>query len=160
MTAAALYPLQRGCAWSYDVDTGDGQPLLATVHVLGEDGGIVSVQTGQGVQRYRVDRAHDEIAHAARPYALLRAPFESGNHWRSGPDSEARVIAADQTRTTPAGTFHACVVIQELHARTQQEVTTTYCPGVGPVRIDSQIALQTGRAFVHATLRGFSLEGL
>jgi hypothetical protein len=158
LTAEALYPMHLGCAWSYDVDSGDGQPVLATARVLSVEHDVSTVQTGQGVQRYQRDA--DGIRRVGQPYALLREPFSLGSHWRSAGDAEARVSAVGQTLTTPAGTFDACVVIQEVHSRSQQQVTTTYCPGVGPVRIDSQIQLSSQRAFVHATLRGFSSEAL
>ncbi|MEY4576620.1 MAG: hypothetical protein RL701_1323 [Pseudomonadota bacterium] len=156
ITAELLYPLHEGCAWSYDVDSGDGQPVLATVRVLRADTAGVDVQTGQAVQRYA--QSAQGIQRAGQRYFLLHSPFVSGAHWPSSADAEARVIATEQTVSTPAGNFPNCVVVREEHTSSLQQVTTTYCVGVGPVRIESQMEVRGRVIRVIAALRGYNTE--
>jgi hypothetical protein len=155
LTPTSLYPLRVGYAWSYDVDAGDNQPVLATARVLRVNEGVVDVQSGQEVRHYTLV---PEGIRRDQGSFLLRAPIVAGSHWRSGPDSEAHVIALGQTVETQSGAFRACVVIDEKHPGSGQQVTTTYCPGVGPVRIESQMEVRGRVVRVRAVLRGFTGE--
>lgn len=158
VSAASLYPLRAGCAWSYDVDSGDGAPVLATAQVVQVHEGtpkLVAVKTGQALQTYELTT--DSVSRAGG-YFLLHAPFERGGHWRSSADAEARIVATDQAYKTSTETYAACIVIEERHTSSEQEVTTTYCPGVGPVRIVSQMQVRGKILRVNAALRGFGCE--
>lgn len=152
-TPATLYPLRAGCAWSYDVDSGDGQPVLATTRVLRAEAGMVEVQTGQAVQTYRL--LPDGVQKAGSAFFLLHARLD---HWPSGPTSEARVTSTEEALTTPAGSFNGCVVVEELNRDTTQRTSTTYCPEVGPARVVSEMKVRGQTLRVHALLRGFITE--
>lgn len=155
LSPQALYPLEKGWAWSYDVDAGEGQTVLATARVLRSEAGSVAVQSGQEVLNYQL--APEGIARE-HGFFLLRAPITASAAWQSGPDTQARVAALGERVTTPAGSFESCVTVREDHPGSGQQVTTTYCPGVGPVRIDSQMQVRGRTVSVHATLRGFTAE--
>lgn len=156
ITPATLYPLQVGYAWSYDVDSGDGQPVLATARVLRADAQTADVQSGQGVQHFTI--TPEGISRAGQAgFFLLHAPLTADSRWASGPEAEAQLVALGQQVTTPAGVFEGCVVIREQHT-TGQDVSTTYCPGVGPVRIESRMQVRGQRVAVIATLRGYSAQ--
>jgi len=158
LSPSSLYPLREGSAWSYDVDAGDGQRVLATSRVLRIANGLVEVQSGQGVQRYLL--TPEGIKRPAGDAYLLRAPIAAGQVWPAGPSTEARVSAVEQRVTTPAGEFEACVVVDEQNTESGQHITTTYCPGVGPVRVESRMTVRGQNLRVIAELRGYSLEPL
>ena len=156
LSPSSLYPLHEGSAWSYDVDAGDGQTVLATSRVLRIAQGLVEVQSGQGVQRYLL--TSEGIKRVSTEAYLLRSPIAAGSHWPAGPSTEARVTAVEQHIETPAGAFEACVVVEEQNTSSGQEIATTYCPGVGPVRVESRMEVRGQKLRVVAVLRGFSLE--
>jgi hypothetical protein len=158
LSPASLYPLRDGAAWSYDVDPGDGERVLATTHVLRVSGANVEVQSGQAVLRYAL--LPDGIQRVGAGTYLLRSPVALGSEWPAGLNTQARVTAVDQLLQTPAGSFESCVVVTELSADSGRKVTTTYCPGVGPVRVISEMEVRGKLLQVTATLRGYSLEAL
>jgi hypothetical protein len=155
VSVATLYPLVEGAAWSYDVDSGDGQPVLATAHVVSVRDGLVEVASGQALLHYLI--VPEGIARAGQAGHLLKTPLVSDASWPSAPDTVARVEALHQTLTLPAGTFEECVVVKEENASTGQRVRTTYCPGVGPARVVSEMEVRGHALRVTATLRGFAL---
>lgn len=158
LSPSSLYPLHEGSAWSYDVDAGDGQQVLATSRVLRVTEGVVEVQSGQGVQRYVVTA--QGIQRAGGEAYLLRAPIAAGSSWSAGPNTQARVAAVEQTLKTPAGELEGCVVVEEQNAESGQEISTTYCPGVGPAKVESKMRVRGQELRVSALLRGFTLEQL
>jgi hypothetical protein len=155
VSVATLYPLVEGAAWSYDVDSGDGQPVLATAHVVSVRDGLVEVASGQAVLHYQI--VPEGIARAGQAGHLLKTPLVSDASWPSAPDTVARVEALHQTLALPAGTFQECVVVKEENASTGQRVSTTYCPGVGPARVVSEMEVRGHALRVTATLRGYAL---
>jgi len=159
LSPGSLYPLREGAAWSYDVDAGDGEPpVLATTHVLRIQGSSVEVQSGQAVLRYAL--LSDGIQRVDSGTYLLRAPVALGSEWPAGLNTVARISAVDQLLQTPAGNFESCVVVTEQGGDSGRKVATTYCPGVGPVRVDSEMEVRGKLLRVTATLRGYSLEPL
>lgn len=158
LSPLSLYPLRQGAAWSYDVDAGDGDKVLATSRVLQVSGELAEVQSGQAVLRYAL--AKDGIRRADSGAYLLRAPIALGSRWPAALGTQAEVTAVDQHIETPAGAFEACVVVTENSSESGRQVVTTYCPGVGPVRVDSQMEVRGQLLRVLATLRGYSLEAL
>jgi hypothetical protein len=159
LSPLSLYPLREGAAWSYDVDAGDGEsPVLATTRVLRIQGTNVEVQSGQAVLRYAL--LPDGIQRVDSGKHLLHTPIALGSEWPAGLNTQARVSAVDQLLQTPAGNFESCVVVTELSADSGRKVTTSYCPGVGPVRVESEMEVRGKLLRVTATLRGYSLEPL
>jgi hypothetical protein len=156
VSVATLYPLRVGAAWSYDVDSGDGEMLLATTRVLRVQDGLAEVSSGQASLRYRL--RPDGLERGEPGGYLLKPPFAQNASWASGPDSVARIVALDQFVATAAGSFGQCVVVEEHNAGSGQTVTTTYCPGVGPARVVSQMQVRGHPLRVTATLRGFATD--
>ena len=159
LSPRSLYPLREGAAWSYDVDTGDGEPpVLTTTRVLRIQGVNVEVQSGQAVLRYAL--LPDGIQRVDAGKYLLHAPIALGSEWPAGLNAQARVSAVEQLLQTPAGNFESCVVVTEFGGDSGRKVMTTYCPGVGPVRVESEMEVRGKLLRVTATLRGYSLEPL
>jgi hypothetical protein len=157
LSPASLYPLAAGYAWSYDVDSGEGQSVLAVARVARMQGAVAEVVTGAPTAlRYAVQT--DGIAHADTGGYLLKAPVTLGASWPSGPKSVARVTALHVPFTSPAGSFSECVVVEEANATSGQRITTTYCPGVGPVQVVSEMDVRGQTLRVTAKLRGYALE--
>lgn len=153
----SLYPLAAGYAWSYDVETAGEPPVLAVARVSHFDSGVATVMTGpESEQRYAVTDAG--IQRVGQPGFLLKAPIELGAVWDSSSETAARVASVSEQVSTTAGTFAACVVIEEQNHTSGQAVKTTYCPGVGPAIVVSQMEVRGHMLTVTARLRGFSVE--
>lgn len=157
-SATSLYPLRAGYAWSYDVDSGDGQSVLATSRVVRVHDGSADVMTGQAIQTYLI--RPEGIQKSSGAFFLLPAALDASSHWASGPDAEARVISTQEQLQTPAGSFRSCVAVQEQNRSSGQQITTTYCPAVGPVRVVSQMEVRGQIVRVEALLRGYTSEAL
>jgi hypothetical protein len=158
LSPRSLYPLRQGAAWSYDVDAGDAQPVLTTTRVMRDELGVVEVRSGQAVLRYAF--SPEGLQRVDGGTFLLRAPVALGNEWPAGLNTQARVTAVDQLIQTPAGSFEGCVVVTERASDSGRKVTTSYCPGVGPVSVVSEMEVRGKLLRVTATLRGYSLEPL
>lgn len=155
VSVSTLYPLIEGAAWSYDVESGDGHPVLATTRVLHVRDGVIEVASGQALIRYTL--RPDGIGRAGLPGYLLKAPLVLNASWPSAPDTVAHVEALHQHVTTAAGSFDECVLVKEENAGSGQRVTTTYCPGVGPTSVISEMEVRGHALRVTAILRGYAL---
>jgi hypothetical protein len=155
LTAARLYPLTAGSAWSYDVDAGDGSTVLAITRVTAVTGGVVSVQGGEGIERYEL--RPDGIYRPDRSGYLLKDPLQVGASWPSGEGVQAEIAAIDAAIETPAGKFGDCVEVVERGASSGAVISTTYCRDVGPVQVVSRLEMTTGAVQVSARLRGYQI---
>ena len=155
LTPERLYPLALGSAWSYDVETGDGEPVLAINRVVEAGPGYAGVLGGEGVRRY--DIRPDGLYQTVLGGYLLRAPIELNASWDAGRGVTARVAETAVAIETAAGRFSGCVRVLEQGAASGAVVTTTYCPDVGPVEVQSRIELDHGVVQVIARLRGFRI---
>ncbi|MGB0680421.1 MAG: hypothetical protein ACPGUV_12230 [Polyangiales bacterium] len=158
LDARALYPLAQGNSWSYDVDTGDKLPTLAMLQVRQRQGTEAEVRASAGNPlHYRVGA--QGIWRIDKNAYLLKNPIRTGATWASGPDMQAKVEAMGLSVDTPAGRFQDCVEVHE-QARSGQQIRTTYCPGVGPVRIDSTLHLPSAGRPVRAVglLRAYRVQ--
>lgn len=151
-----LYPLEEGNVWSYNVDTGDALKTLAISKVVRVVGARVEVSVGTDPKVYEL-RA-DGIYRPAEGVWLLPRPLALGTEWPSTKGMTARVASVTESVSTNGGDFTGCVLIQERGGEQGLAVDTTYCPDVGPVRVESQMALQTTAepARVSAVLLGFA----
>jgi hypothetical protein len=155
LTPARLYPLAKGNAWSYDVDAGDGEAVLAITSVTQVSGSTVSVRGGEGLRQYEL-RA-DGIARVGRDGYLLRAPVELGASWAAGAGARAEITRMGVVLETPAGRFTQCVEVVERGIPSGVVTATVYCPDVGPVQVISRLELTHGVAEAVARLRGYQV---
>jgi hypothetical protein len=155
LTPERLYPMVAGSAWSYDVDAGEGPPVLAISRVTEAGGGRVTVQGGEGATHYEL--RPDGIFRTERGGYLLKAPIRAGAQWPSGGGMQATVQRVGVGIDIPAGRFSDCVEVLEQGSASGAVISTTYCPEVGPAQVISSMQLQLGHQTVRvvARLRGY-----
>jgi hypothetical protein len=154
-----FYPLNAGNAWSYDVDTGEASTTLAVTVVDAFDGRVADVRTGPNVVHYEVHAAGIRIP--SEDVWLLRAPLHEGATWVSRGGRMARVVSTGAHTETSAGQFDGCIEVLETGGKLELEVTTVYCPGVGPVSVRSTMRSKFSERTltVSARLRGYEVSG-
>jgi hypothetical protein len=155
VTPARLYPLALGSAWSYDVDSGDGEPVLAITRVVEATASYAGVLGGEGVRRYEL--RPDGLFQAQLGGYLLREPIAQGATWNAGRGRTAHVTATGERLQTAVGELSECVTVREDGAASGAVVTTRYCPEVGPVEVTSELTLDHGTVVVRARLRGYRI---
>lgn len=157
LSPSELYPLQTGNAWSYDVDTGEPSTTLAVTRVESFDGRVAEVRTGEAIVRYEV--LDEGIRVLPNDEWLLRVPLEEGASWRARGGRSARLVSTRRSVETLAGRFEQCAEVAEAGGTLELEVRTIYCPGVGPVTLDSTMRSKlSDRALtVSARLRGYDV---
>ena len=150
-----LYPLTAGNVWSYDVDTGDSITTLAVTRVHSFDGRDAEVRTGEARLRYQV-RPEGIFVPEERAW-LIKGPIEEGTVWRARGGRTGRIVAMNRSQDTPAGEFEGCVEIRETGGELGLQVSTIYCPRIGPVLVTSTMRSKTSdrSVSVQATLRGY-----
>lgn len=156
---ARLYPLRPGSVWTYDVDTGQGLPTLAITRVTEQEGNRVKVSSGADPVVYEV---RDEgLFRPDRNGFVLKKPIRTGARWDAGQGTSAEVVDTDKHVVTPAGEFNGCVEVHESGGATPKEVRTVFCPDVGPVELESSMAMELSgqHARVIARLRGYDFSG-
>ncbi len=158
LEAANLYPFERGNVWSYEVDTGGPSPTLAVTRVESFDGRTAVVQTGQQALRYEIRDGGIYVPEEG--VWLLKAPLREGQRWPSRGGRTAEIRASDESVSTPGGSFSSCVRVDETGGRLNLRVSTVYCPGVGPVKVESTMSLAGGdrEITVEAALRGYEVD--
>ena len=77
LTADRLYPMRTGSVWTYDVDTGQGPPVLAITRVTREEGTKAEVTTGSDPIVY--ERRADGLYRADREAYILKLPIRVGS---------------------------------------------------------------------------------
>jgi hypothetical protein len=154
----ALYPLQEGRVWSYDVDTGEGSSTLAITRVVSVRGARVEVSSGSDPVVYEL--VDGGIRHGGGGW-LLRAPVAEGASWEGRAGRRVRVVADGRTLEVPAGRFEDCATVEERDTDSGRRIETSYCPGVGPVRVVSEVFLEVAGGVQRATgeLLGTNLPG-
>ena len=150
-----LFPMTLGSAWSYDVNTGDGEPVLAISRVVERTAAAATIQGGEGRTRYEL--RPDGIFRSEWGGYLLRGPLQPGATWPAGGGRQARITRTGAAIVTPAGDFQGCVEVEESGAPSGALIATIYCPDVGPVEVRSTLAMTTGTVVVSARLRGFQI---
>ncbi|MEM9190456.1 MAG: hypothetical protein AAGF12_14820 [Myxococcota bacterium] len=154
-----LYPLQEGNVWSYNVDTGSELPALAITRVIATIGSRIEVSSGGDPIVY--EKRGEGIYRPASDTWLLQSPIQEGAEWPSTGGRTARVTSVTASVETPAGEFTDCVRVEEGGGDDGKSINTVYCPGVGPVFLETQMQLtMTERpARVIARLLGWNLAG-
>lgn len=155
---AELYPLAEGNVWSYDArsDAGNHLSILRVVRVVGD-----AVELESDRVPYRYERRPEGLFFPEANVWVLRGPIEVGERWPARSGRTAEITAMDLTMEVRAGRFERCVRVEERGGAQGLEVKTTYCPGVGPVRIESMLVAELSGETVRvvAELLGHQLEG-
>lgn len=152
-----LYPMREGAVWSYDVDTGQGLPILAISRITQASESRAEVTVGREAIPY--ERRPDGLYRPDREAYVLRAPVREGASWDAGDGVTAEVRSTTRSVDTPAGHFEGCVEVVESGGAAGKTVRTVFCPDVGPVEIESSMPMpgQSHVARVTARLRGYDL---
>lgn len=148
-----LFPMLADSAWAYDVDTGDGDNVLAVTRVVSVTGHQVEVATGNDVAT-RYELREDGIVRVSSGAYLIRQPIQTGASWPSGGDKIATISAINVAIQTPSGSYNDCVAIDEVGSESGLNIRTVYCPDVGPVEVQSHMQLRGQDVRVVARLRG------
>ncbi len=135
----ALYPLAEGNVWSYDAvsDAGNHLSILRVTAVAGE-----SVTLESDRVPYVYERRPEGLFFPEAGVWILKAPIEVGARWPSRSGRTAEITAMDLALEVRAGAFTRCVRVEEGGGPQGLTIATTYCPGVGPVRIESELATE------------------
>jgi hypothetical protein len=155
LTIERLYPLRAGSVWSYDVETGEGPPTLAITRVTSAADDHAEVSSGGAPIRY--ERRPEGLFRADRGVYALKLPLAVGTRWDTTQGGSAEISAVGTHVSTLAGEFDGCLEVREREPSAQKQVRTVFCPDVGPVEVESTIALQVSArgARVYAKLRGY-----
>ncbi len=150
---ADLYPLVLGYAWSFDIDTGTGVNTLGVMRVRELSATRAVVETTERAQTYEL--ASGGIRRADTQTWLLPPTLEEGSSWPCASSRTCTLRWHDQSITVPAGTFSFCADVRETSADADLTIVTTYCSGVGPVRIATHqtLSLNPAGAGIDAVLR-------
>ena len=153
-----LYPLRAGSIWTYDVDTGDGVPVLAITRVLSATPERIEVSSGSDPLLYQ--QRPDGLYRVDLGIYVLRGPIQKGTRWEQN-GAQAEITDVGKSVSTQAGDFRGCVEVLEQGGPSDKHVRTVFCPDVGPVEIESTVNIQlTGKsARVLARLRGYDFSG-
>ena len=157
---ANLYPLQEGNVWAYDVNTGlEGDlPVLGQTRVVSAEGNVFSVSTNRS-EPVLYERRPDGIFRTQSGTWLLRGPIRVGASWEASAGLQASVVSVSESVETASGAYEGCVRVEESSEQEARSTSTVYCPGVGPVLVESvmESRLTRGAVRVTATLRGYQL---
>ena len=151
-----LYPLAEGNIWTYDIDTGTGMSTLGILRCRRVADGAYEVRPDGGeANTYEVRQ--EGIWWATKNTWLLRRPIRVGSTWESINGRTARVTSVSESVRTVGGDFEGCVLIEETGGAANRPQRTTYCPDVGPVRIEASQQMQLSGQEVSAvgTLRSY-----
>ena len=154
-----FYPLAKDWQWAFLIhDAIQGGPgLLAVTKVTAFDGHVALLTTGKELTELRVEK--DGIVRVGSGAYLLRWPLAAGDRWPGANGATVEVTKVDASMTVEAGTFAGCVETTEtFRGDDARTVQTTFCPDVGPVRLDvRETASAPGEvpASAVATLRSF-----
>jgi len=142
------FPLLEGHVYSYATEEN------------GESGMLVGrVQRGDATHgELRLSNATKRFVYSAEGVAydtgvfILRAPLEVGTSWPGEHGGTTRITAVDAAVKVQAGSYASCVVTVEEGGRLPgASFTTTYCPGVGMVRLE----VTTGAVSARAELKSY-----
>ncbi len=159
LTVERLYPLRAGSVWSYDVETGEGPPTLAITRVTSAANGSAQVSSGGAPITY--EQRADGLYRTDRGVYTLKTPLAVGTRWATTQGGSAEITAVGTHVSSLAGEFEGCLEVRESEPASQKQVRTVFCPDVGPVEVESTIALQLSQrgARVYAKLRGYDFAG-
>ncbi|HVJ94595.1 MAG TPA: hypothetical protein VM580_32640 [Labilithrix sp.] len=137
------FPLEQGKIYHYVTSDGDDTGMLvAKVHRTDATHG--ELQLSNATKRFVY--SPDGVAYEGAAY-ILKGPLEVGTAWPGEHGGTTRITATDADITLPAGRYSSCIATVEEGGRPPgSRYETTYCPGVGMVRLVVRAAGREARA--------------
>jgi hypothetical protein len=149
------FPLEEGRIYNYvTTENGETGMLIAKVH--------------------RTDAAHGELrlSNATKRFVygadsvgydggatLLKGPLDVGASWPGEHGGTTRVVTTSASPKVPAGAYSACVqTIEEGGRLAGAKFATTYCPGVGMVLLEINVAGGEARAELKSYAPPFRID--
>jgi hypothetical protein len=163
LTSADFYPLGEDYIWTYDIDTGTGLPTLGIRRVVRATPPRFVLQADGDRSEQIYERREEGLWDVQDGVWVLRDPLLLGSEWPSRSGRTARVSAVEQEVDVPAGHFERCIEVTETGSETGPDIRTVYCPGQGPVIVESRQALRlasSGAITVRGVLRSPLQRGL
>lgn len=137
------FPLEEGRLYHYVTsEGGETGMLVAKVHRTDATHG--ELRLSNATKRFVF--SPDGVAYDTGLF-ILKAPLEVGKSWPGEHGGTTRVATVDAAPKVPAGTYASCVqTIEEGGRPPGSKYATTYCPGVGMVLLEIQVAGGEARA--------------
>ncbi len=142
-----LFPLDEGMTWTFRLETADGQTMDLITRVDHVHEGVAHLTSG--MTSYAYELREDGIFRPSMDAYLIKEPIREGSSWAGIHGGTVTVLASDETVSVPAGTFEGCVRVEEAVEEMGQSQIHTFCPGVGPVRLEQFVS---GRSIARGEL--------
>ena len=138
------FPLEEGKLYNYVTNEGgDTGMLVASVHRTDPQHGELRISNTSK----RFVFLPEGVAYDSGGAFILKAPLEVGNTWPGEHGGTTKVTKVDAAPKVVAGSYSGCVETVEDGGRPPgSKYTTTYCPGVGMVRLEVSAAGGTAKA--------------
>lgn len=127
------FPLEDGRLYHYvTTEGGESGMLVARVRRTSPTAGELVLSNA--TKRFVYDASG--VAYEGGAY-VLRAPLDVGASWPGEHGGTTRITSVTADVTVPAGVYASCVITEEDGGRPPGAIfVTTYCPGVGIVRLE------------------------
>jgi hypothetical protein len=131
------FPLEEGRLYHYVTsEGGDTGMLVAKVHRTDATHG--ELRLSNATKRFVY--SPEGVAYDTGVF-ILKNPLEVGTSWPGEHGGTTRVVKVDAAPKVQAGAYASCVLSLEEGGRPPgSKYATTYCPGVGMVLLDVQVA--------------------
>ena len=138
-----LFPLEEGRIYHYVTsEGGETGMLVAKVHRTDATHG--ELRLSNATKRFVF--SPEGIAYDTGAF-ILKAPVAVGTSWPGEHGGTTRIASIDAAPKVPAGTYGSCVqTIEEGGRPPGSKYVSTYCPGVGMVLLEIQVAAGEAKA--------------
>jgi hypothetical protein len=132
-----FFPLEEGRIYHYVTsEGGETGMLVAKVHRTDPTHG--ELRLSNATKRFVF--SPDSVAYDTGAF-ILKGPIAVGTSWPGEHGGTTRIATVDAAPKVPSGTYASCVQTVEEGGRPPgAKYVTTYCPGVGMVLLEIQVA--------------------
>lgn len=127
-----MLPLEDQMVSNFHMTTDLGDDGILVLEIYRPRPEIAELKIAGRTQRLVVDERR--ISHAAGGI-LLETPLEKG-HKFTGSFGDVTITTTNELVTVPAGTYSGCLTTVEESTSPPKRSTSTYCPGIGLVRME------------------------
>lgn len=137
------FPLEEGKIYHYVTKDGPDTGMLVA-KVRRTDAAHGELQLSNATKRFFL--SSDGVAYVGGAF-LLKTPLEPGASWPGEHGGITKITTVDATVEVPAGHYSSCLQTVEENTRLAgAKYETTYCPGIGMVRLIVTAKGAEGRA--------------